>query len=150
MATVVFMKDDDLPGVEVEINLEVPDLRIVVARLLADLDLDKTRDAPAVALVQRYAAEIENANRQYAEVVALCQRADDEQQWFAFGNELKRLTKRADVTDTVTKLGPLLLKALSELGGTPLGRKLLDKTSGEKQGGRLSQLRNGLTGEEEA
>jgi hypothetical protein len=112
----------DLPDGR-SIELTVPDLRVVVAKLLADLDLDTARDAAAVALARHLAEEIqaESAN------VGFCSRHS-----------------------VLKELAPILLKTLSELGGTPLGRKLLDKTSGEKQGGRLSQLRNGLTGEEQA
>lgn len=124
------------------------DLRIQVANLIQALKLDPVKDAAAAALARRYAAVLELAEELADDAAKLAESATA-QDAYDYGRRVTALEKKLAVVETIRTIGPLLLKTLGDLGGTPAGRKLLDLKGGAKPGGRLGQLRAGAPAPDE-
>lgn len=122
------------------ISNDAPDLRDVLGAVAAELTVTGP-DAALVALAQRYAEEIEHARELMDESDRIMRQCIDE------GNEallqqVRRLRRRIELAETVTKLGPLLNNALADLLATPAARAKGGIKPSPTAAGRLAQLRS--------
>jgi hypothetical protein len=130
----------------VDSHLDAPDLRDAVHAVVAELTLTPA-DGPLVALVQRYAKEIELSVALTAEAEELSAKAALEGDFF-LARDVATLRAKVERGEVVAKIGPLLNRALSDLLAAPAARA---KAAGGKPSpaaaGRLAQLRTGTDGQ---
>jgi hypothetical protein len=129
----------------VDSHLDAPDLRDAVHAVLAELT-PTALDGPLVALVQRYAKEIEHAIELVVEAERLAEAAAEEGDFY-LSQEVQRLKRKIEKAEIVAKIGPLLNKALGDLLATPAARAGASKAGASPAAaGRLASLRSGTEG----
>jgi hypothetical protein len=137
------MTDRRLNLVQPSGNAEQPsDLRAAARTSIAAMSWLGPTDKALAALALRLAEEIETAVDRGEELRALYGEADLRNRDLM--QRLADLEALCNVTKVVSDLGPKLLAALRDLGGTPATRKALQTEA--PIGGRLAALRAGAPG----
>jgi len=121
-----------------------PNLTDALAAVVGELGPEAV-DHVLVALAQRYAEEIEHARAIRDESDLLMRRAIDEGHDGLY-EQVKRLRRRIELAETVTKVGPLLNKALEDLLATPAARAKGGVKASPTAAGRMAQLRGDVGG----
>lgn len=123
---------------------DAPNLVDALASVLTEITLTAA-DGVLVALAQRYAEEIEHARDLRDESDRLMRRAIDDGADGLY-EQIKRLRRRIELAETVTKIGPLLNKALEDLLATPAARAKGGIKASPTAAGRMEQLRSAVVG----
>lgn len=101
---------------------------------------DDPQDVAARRLVERYAAQIDEAAVASAYAAQAAAVADDEPD---LRQRLQALEKQLEERNAVEKLGPKLLQALESLGATAYGRSRMSRSGGESSGpSKLDKFRS--------
>lgn len=125
------------------ISVDAPDLRDALQAVIAELaptDVDR----PLYALAMHYAEQIEQARDAQNEAARIMMQTIDEGESGLY-EQVKRLRRRIELSETVAKCGPLLQAALTELLATPAAKAKHEKTKSATGAARMAQLREGVS-----